>query len=148
MFGLRVRPLRTDGVGKGYREVPSSCRRSGADTGEEGESLNVKVVSGGLLQSNQPCSMERGYRVGANTVTVVSVRNAEFILVVLCVNYCIIFRTNSCEPSFGPPCISPSLGCGLSCATLVHGLLPDATQVQTAGIARLLLCRGHGKSFP
>ena len=27
------------------------------------------------------------------------------ILVLLCINYCIVFHTNNCKPTFVPPCI-------------------------------------------
>ena len=33
------------------------------------------------------------------------VYETEFILVLLHINYCIIFHTNNCKPTFAPPCI-------------------------------------------
>lgn len=34
-----------------------------------------------------------------------SVNVVEFILVILFINYCIIFYTNNCKPAFATPCI-------------------------------------------
>ena len=45
-------------------------------------------------------------------VTVVSAWSKEFILVSLFINYCFIFHTNNCSPTFAPPCnVSPSKPC-------------------------------------
>ena len=37
-------------------------------------------------------------------------QNTEFILVLLFINYCIIFHTNDCKPTCAPPCASKSSG--------------------------------------
>ena len=44
--------------------------------------------------------------VGAKAVLVVSTLNTDFTLLLLFVNYCVIFQTNNYKLSFAPPCIS------------------------------------------
>ena len=41
--------------------------------------------------------------MGKSRFTVVSTWNTEFILVLLFINYCIIFHMNDCKPTFAPP---------------------------------------------
>ena len=42
---------------------------------------------------------------GKSRFTVVSMWHTEFFLVLLFINYCIIFHRNNCKPTFAPPCI-------------------------------------------
>ena len=44
--------------------------------------------------------------LGKYRFTVLSTQNTEFILVLLCINYCIIFRMNICKATFASPCMS------------------------------------------
>lgn len=46
---------------------------------------------------------EQTTRQGKRGFTVVSTRNPELILVLLCIKYCIIFHTNNSKPTFAPP---------------------------------------------
>lgn len=51
------------------------------------------------------------YRIKHSTLwckhrfAVVNTQNVEFILALLCIDLCPIFRTNNCKLSFVPPCI-------------------------------------------
>ena len=42
---------------------------------------------------------------GKSRFTVVSTQNMQFILVLLFINYFIIFHTNNYKPTFASPCI-------------------------------------------
>ena len=44
------------------------------------------------------------YRVGKRKFTIVSVQK-QFILLLIVINYCIIFHRNNCKPPFAPPCV-------------------------------------------
>ena len=44
-------------------------------------------------------------RWGKRRFIVVSMQTTEFILVLLFINYCIIFHTKNCKPPLAPPCV-------------------------------------------
>ena len=46
---------------------------------------------------------------GKSRFIVVSMQNEEFVLLLLFINYCIIFHRNNCKPTFAHPAQSKSL---------------------------------------
>ena len=68
--------------------------------------LNPEWASlGGQMTGNLTFFLYFSVQGGARVGFQLWVRKADFILVLLFTNYCIIFHTNNCKPSFAPPCM-------------------------------------------
>ena len=70
------------------------------------------MVSLSLFLSVSPHTRTHKYaRLDKSKFTVVSMQNTELILVLLFNNYCIIFHTNNCKPTFAHPVYTHTYVC-------------------------------------